>query len=534
MKVHKMLLKRQRMGGFTLVEMGIVLAVFSSIAVAVQLQRRQDAITARAEAIGTGFLPYDQALDNYVRKNRAALQTGAAIAGVANPLRPTVLELRTGNYLAATYSLILPDSAGAPVFRVDRLPAACLGLTCDIEYYVGATTPLLNADGHAAEGVLSRATAKVGATAGYSESSAPTVITGRGGWTYPNPQGGGAGVAGILATYKTFSASGFANYLQVGDARDPNLAGNLTIAGASTLNGVTQVNNTLGVTGAATMNAAASVGTTLTVGGATTLNGPTQVNSTLGVSGAATMNAAASVGTSFNVGGATTLAGATQINNTLGVTGAASVNRLVPTGLYGLGTACAEESAIARATAGGAAICSGGIWRQLFLGAAVGAACAPNGSDATDAASAKLTCINGTFQAISSLQTAGTVGVPCASAGQTSWDFSAATPTQLLCRANPSGGGPKWYRLQDVTTNLVFVTAVEVGNGSYVPKPLCSAAGGQTVTPILQLIPKTESSNDVGFNRYGNDIGAGWTIVLTSSSGFALGVAIAQTFCYYN
>ncbi len=519
---------RRRMQGFTLPELMIGLAVFSTLAISTAMSRRNDGIIARGESFATGFMPYDAALESYVRKNRIALQAGTAIVGVGNPYRPTVAELRAITDLPATYPLTLPDSGGAPIFRVDRLPGGCVGSACDIEYYVGTTTPLLNADGNAAEGVLSYATRKLGGTAGYSDSVSPAVIAGRGGWTYTNPQGGASGIAGIFGTYRTYASSSVANYVMRGDTIDPALAGPLTVGGPTTFNGATQVNNTLGVTGAV------SAGTTLNVGGATTLNGATQINSTLGVTGATTMNAAASVGTTLSVGGATTLAGATQINSTLGVTGAASVNRLVPTGLYALGAACAEESAIARATAGGAAICSGGTWRQLFLGAAVGVACAPNGSDATDATNAKLTCINGTFRAISSLQTAGTVGVACATAGQTSWDFSVATPTQLLCRANPSGGGPKWYRIQDVTTNLIFVTAVEVGNGSYVPKPLCSVAGGQTVTPILQLIPKTESSNDAGFNRYGNDVGAGWTVVLTSSTGLPLGVAIAQTFCYYN
>ncbi len=490
--------------GFSLPELLIAVAVFSLLAYSAALSRRNDAVIARGETFATSFSPYDKALETYVVNNRVALQAGTAIAGIANPLSPTAAELQAVTALAATYPVLLPDTGGAPVFRVGRLPGGCLGSTCDIEYYVGTTTPLLNGDGTAAEGVLSYATRKLGGTAGYSDSITPTVIAGRGGWNYTNPQ---VGIAGIFATYKTYSASAMSTYVTIGDTRNPNLAGALTVAGATT------------------------------VGGATTLNGATQVNNTLNVTGATTMAAAASVGTTLAVAGATTLTGATQINNSVTATGSASANRFVPTGTFALGAACTDDGAFAKATTGGAVMCSGGTWRQMFLGSTAGTACATNGTEATDASSVKLTCVNGTFRAWSTLITAGTVGAVCTVDGQPGWDFTTASPTQLLCRANPSGGGTKWYRLQDITTNLVFVTAYEVTNvapSNTVAKPTCNVAGGQTVTSLLQLIPKTETSTDSGFTRYATDNGASWTVHLTDTAGNGLGVAIGQVFCYYN
>lgn len=490
------------MHGFTLPELMIGLAVFSMLAISMAMSRRNDGIIARGESFATSFLPYDAALESYVRKNRVALQAGTAIAGVANPLRPTAAELRAITALPATYPLTLTDSGGAPIFRVDRLPGGCVGTTCDIEYYVGTTTPLLNADGNAAEGVLSYATRKFGGTSGFSDSVTPTVIAGRGGWTYTNPQGGASGIAGIFGTYRTYSTSSVANYVMRGDTVDPALAGPLTVSGPTTFNGATQVNNTLNVAGATTL-ASATVGNDLIVNGTTTLNG------------------------------------AARVNNALTVTGASSANRLVPTGVYALGAACAEDGAIAKAASGGAAICNGGTWRQLFLGAAAGAACTTNGAEATDASNVKLTCVanasgfGSTFRALSTLITAGTVGDPCVARGQQAYDFAGAVPTQLLCRSNPSGGGMKWYRLADITTNSVFVGAYEVMNGTVLNKPACNVAGGQTVTPVLQMIPKNEASVDSGFNRYADDNGATWTVHLVDGAGNGLGVAIGQVSCYY-
>ena len=123
------------------------------------------------------------------------------------------------------------------------------------------------------------------------------------------------------------------------------LGSSLTVAGATTMNGAT-VNGTVTVTGSTKLQSsldvtgAAIIESTLAVTGATTLAGPSQINNSLGVTGAATlgsvtvsgasqMNSTLGVNGAATVGGTMTVAGATQVNNILGVTGSATIGGAV-------------------------------------------------------------------------------------------------------------------------------------------------------------------------------------------------------------
>ena len=138
------------------------------------------------------------------------------------------------------------------------------------------------------------------------------------------------------------------------------LSDTLSVAGATTLNSVsvtgTSTLNTVAVTGATSLNTVAvtgatTLGDTLVVAGATTINNTLDVTratilaNTLGVAGATTLNNTLAVtsDTTLNntlaVAGATTMnntlavAGATTLNNTLDVTGATNVAEFTSTGL---------------------------------------------------------------------------------------------------------------------------------------------------------------------------------------------------------
>ena len=104
------------------------------------------------------------------------------------------------------------------------------------------------------------------------------------------------------------------------------VAGNLTVNGTSTLTGNVTMGGTLGVTGAATLAAALSVGTTLTVTGASTLTGNVTMAGTLGVTGAVTLTAALAVGTTLAVTGASTVAALTA-SGTVTASGRAALTR---------------------------------------------------------------------------------------------------------------------------------------------------------------------------------------------------------------
>ena len=110
------------------------------------------------------------------------------------------------------------------------------------------------------------------------------------------------------------------------------------MTGATTLNGAATLNNTLAVNGATTLNGAATLNNTLAVAGnttlagtasvtgATTLNGAATLNNTLAVNGATTLNGAATLNNNLTVAGNTTLTGSEVLTGSLTANGNATLN----------------------------------------------------------------------------------------------------------------------------------------------------------------------------------------------------------------
>lgn len=219
--------------GFTILELLIAVAVSSLMFVALATSNRYEGRKLIGKRMGESYKPMAQALQDYIQAHRLRLVQGLPVTGVSNAFQPTIAELRALNYYSANYPLTIPSNGGAPVFRIARIPAGCVTTACDLEYFVGNTVPELGDDGAANEGVLASAAATVGATAGYSKSLTPSVITGQGGWAYANPNGA---VSGIFGIYTTYSQSGNNAFVRMQDIRDPDLQGNLTVAGATKAN----------------------------------------------------------------------------------------------------------------------------------------------------------------------------------------------------------------------------------------------------------------------------------------------------------
>lgn len=486
---------RQR--GFTLIEMSLVIVVIGMLSTLVVRFYTAYNTHQRGVQIGQTMAEVQNAVEDFGSKHRSeiinnATGTPTPITGVATPLQPTLAELSALGHLS---KLIDPKvaRAGNIQVRYSVTPAGCTPLDCGIQYLSYIDGPVLEGSSNrVATATLDSATLAAGARAGGSEAFAPTRLRGlKGQWDAPNPVAGNP--VGIFAMLSSSSDSGTDRYVRMQDVRDPDLKGNLTVAKDLA------ISQNAAVTG------------TLNVQQATTLAGLTTVNNNAAITG------------KLDVGG------------NVVATGSVQGDRLIPKGSYVRGSACPEDGAMAKsAGAMGSVVCWGGSWRALMTFASAGDACPVNGSDATDASDAKLICINGVYRPVSNFLVQATAGTVCATSGQPAWDFTGATPTQLFCKANRSSGILKWFRVQDITTNLVFVDAYEVANGGTINKPNCGAAGGQVVAPILQLIPKTETSTDVGFTRYAVDNGATWSVVLTDSSGTGLGVAIGQVYCYYD
>ena len=261
-----------------------------------------------------------------------------------------------------------------------------------------------------------------------------------------------------------------------------------------------------------------------------------------------------------NFKGPLTVSGAVTTNST--VTAASDITsagllkgaQLVPTSVQPLGGACANDGAVAK-TAGGLLWCNGGVWRDLVSIAADGVACAVEGQPARDSSGVQLLCVGGKYRQVSKFVRDAVAGASCSPRGVIAYDFSAATPSALLCRANAASGVARWIALEAVTSSLIFAGSVGVSDGSTVAAPVCSAIDGVAANPLIYLLPQTWAKSTTttadpapagGFSALssitineGMTFGASgsgpWSISIKAADGASAdsASAVAQTYCHY-
>jgi len=163
--------------------------------------------------------------------------------------------------------------------------------------------------------------------------------------------------------------------------------------------------------------------------------------------------------------------------------------------------------------------------------------------------------VGGRYRSVSKFVRDASAGSACSPRGVIAYDFSAVTPSALLCRANPSNGTATWAPLEAVTTNLVFANSVTVTDGASVAAPVCSYVNGVSATPLIYLIPQSWAKSDTlsaspapsgGFSALSSITiaqgmqfsasGTGpWAVRIKAADGTSANsaVAIAETYCYY-
>lgn len=557
----------RRMSGMSIIEMMVWLMIVSVGSTVFMRDRADTAREARGKLIATSMAPYNQALYDYVQKYRDNIVYVQPITGVANPLAPTIAELQALQIFPSTYPLTIPTNGGNPIYSVARIPTGCVAAACDIAFQFTNSLPELDSSGKAAEGVLGTATRYLGSSAGYSSNVTPATIDFRGGFSLANPQGS---TAGIIATYNTWSASGSANFVRVGDTRDPVLQGPFTAAGAATLNGGATINggdlnvpsNNLNVNCFRVQGTTGRVGTNCLdpadmpsgwSGGVRTRDiaangsvlawdstGP-QPLSAMGTAGTSSPSVAKAAGMNYSM----------LTQSGVWATGVVVADRLVPYNKYNIGDACTDDGAIAQSNgAAGYVGCIGGAWRDLLTYGTEGSSCAQPGYFMKASDGTQLVCVGGgaagsKLVRLDRMLHAASIGQDCSSAalGTTAYNIDVGNGTTfyatLICRQNPLGGSPKYMRLQDLTTNISFAGAVEVTNGTTVTKPSCPKLDAtQTVIPVPQMAGKAYSSSDGGVNMLVSDNGASWTAILQNGAGAPLtgnpsARAVLQMYCYY-
>ena len=221
--------KQQRgyIGGLT-----IVLVVLAILMVA---YARHQVVVANREAgasLGSAMSQVSSALTRYRKDKFLALTSSATptVAGVANPMAPTVDELKALGYLnTSVSSTLMGNTYQTGIFRN---PAGCVGpaSTCDLFSVLWLKNPIVDSQtGNPNIDKMATMIAAVDGTAGYSGLPDLTKITGnQGSWTIVNPDPQQrAGIVVIVNGLGGF----YPAFLQVGDPRDPAFTGDATVAG---------------------------------------------------------------------------------------------------------------------------------------------------------------------------------------------------------------------------------------------------------------------------------------------------------------
>jgi prepilin-type N-terminal cleavage/methylation domain-containing protein len=509
---------RRGNSGFTLIEVIISITVLSVLMVGIWhgVQLYRDYL--KGKAIATGFKPYYQAAIDYTHKYRVPLTTTGTVTGVADPLRPTVAELKALNILGVAYTGSVPEATGTPTFELTMIPAGCSGAACDIGMATNYPGPVMSAN-YPAYRALNFAAREFGNDAGYSTNATPGTISSMN-WSRANPLGS---VEGVFGTYITYSASGMAQYLVVSDTRDPNFINNVTVGGSVYVtntvgsgtgtgpSGTCQLAQLMNSGGAGQIVARASDcvarifadGATGNIetrsstgapqvriggdGSVTSYSSSGSTSAGIRYTGTVSTVFADNLQNNTNTGGITasgsvygttaTFSGLTTMNAGASVTGTVT---FVTTQVEG--TACGAAGQFARQTDGQLLACIANVWRIQGLTRAA------EGSSCTD-------------------------GIA----------LDSTTPTStLFCR------GGVYVSLNSALGRLAWLDSMTVVNGSVVPAPTC----GTGSTPLIMIVPSQfQTPVAGGAVRYSYTGSGPWTVSITGAGGAE---AIAWRGCQYS
>lgn len=552
--------RRRRSRGFLLLEVTLAL-ILSALAVGAAIRAMVRTQTIDFANVQADVLMIAQRginryiFDNYIvlQNDQPVVVNGVTLAngtGAGQSRRPTTANLIAMGYLPTSFSANAVLNNGGYQYSIDKTPAGCVAAACAIDGLVWIDAPIFARGSTEPDGVsVGTIQMRIGGNSAASDLTNPAVLLGTGGgFNLPNPVAGNP--AGVVGVRVGFNAEVEAAYVRIGDTRDPNLAGPLTVAGLTTINNRLLVSNGASITGTLTVTSSITALGSITSGdriGASNTPGCLRsslesdgrvvvrradcgVGAQLGSAGTLALNDAANVArveadaptgvlTVRNGAGqtqvdlrsdqgqlrawdATGTAPTVAINGTQGrVT--AQRSQLTQTATPGTSCAGALEGDVVLDvdTAGGTAVCRAGTWRRGGLqAAAAGAACAQSGALGQD-----------------------TTGIA------------------YICRANT------WSSLTDRVSRSVAMARFLVTEGAVITHPVCASGA----LPSVILTPVDTASDHTGAparNRYAafaeggvgswtarirlyDSAGTGYT---TSFGGTAYGLrAIAQTYCEF-
>jgi hypothetical protein len=543
--------RRQRGNALVFALLGLLISALGAVGViqAGRLQARHEAGNGEATILEN----LRGATNNAIFESMGPIQDGAAIGrngvtvapvAVAGELvwQPEIAQLVAMGYLPAGWTATVSSLNDAP-YRISfkRVPAGCVGAACNIEGHVVLAGPIRGGPTDIDGAVIGPILARIGADSGVSLATDPTRILGFGNtWSLVNPVPGQP--AGVVAVRVGTATSGYGQFVRIADTRDPNLRGDLTVAG-NTLFGDGSTHSEfrssvqIDAQALALRNAGGIDCVWLRPDGVVDIRCDGALSATSGVfkdgSGHATTIAGAGLATGGSVAADGGLSTATM--TVFGADDPAAI--VVKAGDLLVrdpaGTALLRIAANGNVSAGNDIVAAGDVQaRRLTLSGAVdeGAACSA-GQVAMMANGGLATCQGAAFRATSRYASLGTA---CAAAGMQAVD--ALTSDALVCR-----GG--WYASQSgLTSSRVYMAGFAVRHGDYIasatalPNGCPATAGPVSPQATIFLLPQTDAGtpgNPV-LNRNAQWTGQGWTISLTDGTGAATtSNVVAEVYCLY-
>lgn len=222
--------RRKQQFGLSLPLIAISIAVFALVIAGFGPKIVRAAIAIAGESFGTSVNTVAVATDNYRSIYVNVLTTPApVIAGFANPMAPTVAELKAKGLLNVAVADTLPDGNTYNI-RIIKQPAGCIGpsTTCNVYSIIYLTEPIVDDNGNPSITRLGALTSAVKSPSSASYATLPdtTLIKGgNGAWSIPNPDS--AQRPGIVTVVGGLGGSGTL-YLTVFDPRDPFFGTSMT------------------------------------------------------------------------------------------------------------------------------------------------------------------------------------------------------------------------------------------------------------------------------------------------------------------
>jgi hypothetical protein len=543
--------RRQRGNALVFALLGLLVSALGAVGVlqGSRLQARHEAGSGEATILDN----LRGAANNAIFEAMGSIQNGAAFSknGVTiTPVlvdgelvwSPSIAQLVAMGYLPPGWTAASSTLNNAPyAIAFHRLPAGCVAAACNIEGHVVLEGPIRSGPTDSDGAVIGPILARIGADSGVSLPMDPAHIQGFGNtWILDNPVPGRP--AGVVAIRIGTASSGFGQFIRIGDTRDPNLQGNLTVAGNTLFGGsgsLSEFRSALQVDGQPVelRDAGGNPCVSLRPDGVVDILCNGSLSATTGVFRDAGGHATTVAATGLVTGGSVAADGglSTSAMTAFGAVDPHAV--VVRTGDLFVrnpaGTALLRVAANGDVSAGNDLVATGAVQAQrLTLSASVneGDACSP-GQVAMMATGGLATCQGATFRATARYAR---LGASCATAGLQAVDT--ATSDTLACR-----GG--YYASQSgLTSSRVYMAGFAVHHGDFIAAATALPNGcPATASPIppqatIFLLPQTdaETAGNSVLNRNATWTGQGWTISLTDGTGAATSSnVVAEVYCLY-